>query len=598
MALGDVQLHLVDGFDQAEELMRWLGTEDAAGSIALDTEGTGLVLGRDRVKLVQFGGLIHGWAVPYHLWPGLVHEVVRRYEGDFDMHNSKYDHGMLKHNPGEIKLDIPRHRIHETRLMSHILEPNMSTALKPQAARHVDSAAAGLQADLKKTEWTWETVPWDYGPYWQYGALDAVLTRHLKAHHWPLIHREASEVAYELERAYQWLAADMERNGAFIDVPYAEEKLRRFEDFVRRAERWVIDSYGVKPGSNAAIIKILQEAGFEFSKRTDSGALSLDKEVIGHIDHPLAQTVLKRRQLQKLASTYLSHFVSEVDDNYLIHPSINTLGTRTSRVSMDSPNLQNLPRHSEENEAAITVRNCFRSRYHADGGTMVMCDFDQIEMRGMAILSRDPGLIAAFHSPDDFFINLAREIFSDPTLSDKKDPRRQVTKNAGYATIYGAGVEKSALTAGVPVEHMRVVRQRWDQLFPGTRRLTQEVEKIAWARQRDDGVPWVRCPLTGRRHVGDRNKIYPLVNYLIQGWAASLFKQKQLALDAAGLTEFMVVPVHDEIILDVPRDRLDDVTHTLHELMNDTTSFPAPVTASVSVGERWGEKRDLAVVST
>ena len=592
----NLQLHLVDNFDTAWEFSQWLEGRDR---IAVDTETTGLVIGQDRVRLIQVGGLDAGWAIPMDRWGGLFEDlIVRRFCADhtnkIDMHNAKFDAGMLEHHG----MHIPRGMIRDTRVMSHVREPHMSTALKNQAGRWVDSAAAAGQGKLdqimRKANWTWATVPVYLPEYWSYAALDTVLTAHLSAVHEPFVLADAP-AAYELENAYQWVAEKMERNGAYIDVEYAEQKYVAFTQFVAKAEKWIWDNYHVKAGSNAAIIEILQGLGFEFSKPTASGALALDKEVLGFIDHPLAETVLQRRQLQKLTSTYLHHFINECDAEQLIHPSINTLGARTSRMSMERPNLQNLPRRSESNPAATTIRNCFRSRYHESGGTMVMCDFDQIEMRGMAIMSQDPGLIAAFQSPDDFFINLAREIFQDPNLSDKKDPRRQITKNAGYATIYGAGVAKSAQTAGVPEDHMRAVRTRWDQLYPGTRGLAQQIEKIAWARQRDEGVPYVRCPLTGRRQVGDRNKVYALVNYLIQGWAAALFKQKQLALDAAGLGEFMVVPVHDEIVLDVPPDQVDDVVHTLYKLMNDDTSFAVPVSASVSAGERWGDKKDVVI---
>lgn len=596
MPLPDVSLHLVDSFDEAWEFSQWLEGRDW---IACDTETTGLVIGQDRVRLIQVGGLDAGWAIPLERWGGLFEDlIIKRFCADVThkvyMHNAKFDAGMLNHHG----MFVPRGLIHDTRVMSHILEPHMSTALKNQAARHVDTDAAagqqGLDRTMKQAGWTWETVPVDFAPYWSYAALDTVLTAHLAMRHEPLVALDAP-AAYELENAYTWVAERMERNGAYVDTDYARDKYDSFTRFVDEAERWVTDHYGVKPGSNAAIIRILQEAGFEFTKPTASGALALDKEVLGGIDHPLAQTVLQRRQLQKLAATYLLHFLTEVDEQSLIHPSINTLGARTSRVSMERPNLQNLPRRSDGNQAAITVRNCFRSRYHASGGRLLMCDFDQIEMRGMAILSNDPGLIGAFHSEDDFFINLARMIFNDPTLSDKKDPRRQITKNAGYAGIYGAGVAKSARTAGVAEDQMRAVRTRWDQLYPGTRGLMKTIEQLAWQRQRDEGAPYVRCPLTGRRHVADRNKVYTLVNYLIQGWAAALFKQKQLALDAAGLGEYMVVPVHDEIVLDCPADVVDDAVNVLLKTMNDPGTFSVPVSASVSHGERWGEKTDWVI---
>lgn len=592
-----MQLHLVDDFDAAWDFSQWLEGRDW---VSVDTETTGLVIGRDRVRTIQVGGLDAGWTIPVERWGGLFEDlIIKRFCADNShrvyMHNAKYDAGVLDHHGlrDGASLHVPRHLIRDTRVMAHIREPHMSTALKNQATRWVDPRSAGGQVDLDKAVknggWSWETVPVEYGPYWQYAALDAVLTAHLAMKHEPWVLDDAPK-AYELEMAYTWVTEKMERYGAHIDVSYAGQKFVSFTEYVERAERWILDTYGVKAGSNAAIIKILQGEGLEFSKQTASGALALDKEVLGHIDHPLAQTVLQRRQLQKLATTYLRHFIDEVDENDCIHPSINTLGARTSRCSMERPNLQNLPRRSEANRAAQVVRNSISTRY--DGGRLLMCDFDQIEMRLMAHMSQDVGLIRAFKGDDDFFIALAREIYQDSSISDKKDKRRQVTKNAGYATIYGAGIRKFALTAGIPEDQARVVRRRWDELYPGTAQLARRVEQVAWDRQKTEGLPYVRCPITGRRQVGDVNKVYALVNFLIQGAGAALFKQKQLALDAAGLGEYMVVPVHDEIVLDVPGDVVDEAVHTLQVVMNDPDTYAVPISASVSHGLRWGEKED------
>jgi len=99
--------------------------------------------------------------------------------------------------------------------------------------------------------------------------------------------------------------------------------------------------------------------------------------------------------------------------------------------------------------------------------------------------------------------------------------------------------------------------------------------------------------LTGRRHVADPGREYALVNYMIQGTAAEIFKTKLLELAAAGLDEYMILPVHDEIILDVPRDVQDSVVKTIRDIMNDDTIISVPITAGVASGERWGEKVDI-----
>jgi DNA polymerase-1 len=392
--------------------------------------------------------------------------------------------------------------------------------------------------------------------------------------------------AFELENSVSWVIERMERYGAHIDTKLAQTKYIEFMRYVDETAAWVKNEYGVSAGSNAAIVKILHGEGYEFNKATASGAVALDKEVLGGIDHPLAVAILQRRRLQKLASTYLLHFANETDENSLIHPSINVLGARTSRMSMERPNLQNLPRKSETNPAADVVRSCVTAR---EGHVMLMCDFDQVEMRIMAHMAKEQSMIDAFKGETDFFVALARMVYNDESIV-KSDPRRQVVKNAGYATIYGAGVEKFARTAGITYEQGQAVRHRWNALFPGVTRLQQEVQNVAIRRRTDEGLPYVRCPVTRRRQVADPGKEYALVNFLIQGAAAAVLKKKLIELDSAGLGEYMVVPVHDEIILDVPLEALDDAADTLRDIMNDDTMFDVPLSASVSYGPTWGSK--------
>jgi DNA polymerase-1 len=468
--------------------------------------------------------------------------------------------------------------------MSHVLEPHMSRALKNQATRHVDPTAYAGQKHLDDamtaSGWTWETIPTDFPWFWRYGALDPVLTYQLRQHHEPLVEQQGASYAYELETAYQWVAMDMMTNGVHVDIPHVEKYLQEFRDYCVSVEKWVKQEYGITPGSNQKVIEILQRAGVQFDKQTEKGALSLDKDVLEGIDHPLARAVLTRRQLQKMASTYLRFYAEHVDGDSLIHPSINTLGTRTGRCSMSEPNFQNLPVRGGGPGVKV-VRNGVTAR---PGNTLVFCDFDQVEMRGLAILSGDEGLRAAFHAPEDFFVTVARQIFQDPHLI-KSDPRRAPTKNAMYAKVYGAGIAKQAATAGVAYEQMLFINQQLDTAYPKIEGYIKYVYNVGMQQG------YVQCPLTGRRHYADPGKEYALINYLIQGWAAAMFKQKQLELHAAGLGPYMILPVHDEIILDIPTELVPDAAQTLRAIMNDT-SYPVPITASVAYGPRWGQKEE------
>lgn len=593
MSLDHVKLHLVDSVDEAFKLMEWLSQRRWEDTIGIDIETTGLNKFKDTVRLVQIGDENTGWSIPWEDWGGVVREVVRKYKGWYVGHNFiNFDWTFLDRN----NVQIPRDRLHDTRPMAHILEPTMSTALKTLATRYVDTRAAAMQQSLDeaigaKGGWTWATVPIEFAQYWQYSALDPVISLRLFQHHKAAVEADGSWKAYEVELGSSWVTRQMEINGAHVDRPYAASYADKYVKYCAEVAQWVKNTYGVGAGSNQEIINVLKANGFDFTKRTKSGADALDADVLASIEHPLATAVLSRRKLQKVASTYLSHIVGDADENDIMHPSINPLGARTSRMSMSGPNLQNLPRASESNPAATTVRNCFTTRY-GDDGRMVFCDFDQIEMRGLAHMSQDRGLRDAFCAEDDFFIVLARSVFSDETISSKKDPRRQVVKNVGYGKIYGAGIPKLALTARISEEQAAAAMHAFDASFPGVRAFQNRVQRTALERKAAEGVGYVRSPLTHRRHPSDPGKEYALVNYLVQGLAAEMFKIKLVELSNAGLEKFMILPVHDEIIFDVPNDDLPDVIAAVKDVMNDDKLLSIPVTAGIATGTRWGAKTD------
>lgn len=584
--LDDVKVFLVNDTETVERFIPWLRRR-LERRLAVDTETTGFYWhSGDRVRLAQVGDQNVAWVFPWERWSGLFEAAMRDHAGPIDMMNAKFDWSFL--DKAGVRLD--RARIDDVGNMAHVLEPHMSRALKNQAKRHVDPRAGLSQGVIEKAMrdngWTWETIPETFNHYWFYAGLDTILTRRVSDVHRPVVETR-SPVAYRLETDFQWIAQQVEAYGAHTDQEYAAKHYEKFTAYCNQVEKWCQDEYGVKPGSNAAIVSILAEAGFEFSKATKSGAVALDAEVLEGIDHPLAQAVLNRRRLQKLASTYLKFYVENADSDGLIHPSINTVGARTSRMSMEHPNLQNLPVRGAH-PAVKVIRNCITAR---SGHTLLFADFDQVEMRGLAILSEDPGLIGAFLDPEDFFVTVARNIYSDPLLI-KSDPRRQPTKNAMYAKIYGAGIRKQALTAGVPYEQMRFVNDALNLAYPGIERFSRAVFNEAMRRLAEVGEAYAVCPLTGRWHFADRGKEYALVNYLIQGWAAALFKMKMIELDNAGLGEYIIAFVHDEVLLDVPNDCLSDAAHTLRKVMNDGTMFRVPITAGVSYGKRWGEKAE------
>jgi DNA polymerase-1 len=187
---------------------------------------------------------------------------------------------------------------------------------------------------------------------------------------------------------------------------------------------------------------------------------------------------------------------------------------------------------------------------------------------------------------------MARQMYGDPAI-DRGHVLRKRVKTVMYAKVYGAGIRKIAQSAGLPEAVVRATVASLDQTFAGLPRLQKGLEQVAWQRQHDEGVPYAVSCLTGRRQVAEKDKVYALLNRLIQGTAAEAFKLKLLELDAAGLGDYMVVPVHDEIVLDVPDDEVEDAVRTLRSVMNDDVMFNVPISASVSTGQRWGTKEEL-----
>jgi len=597
LSLDDVTgITLVNSVDDAWELMRWLSTKD---EIALDIEGSGLRKYQDKVRLVQVGDQRQAFCIPFERWGGVVEDIVRRFEGTYVTHNGpNYDVPMLR-NAG---INIPQHKVDDTRLMAHVVDSTGSIALKNLCKRLIDPRAASMQRELddamKKSGWGWDTVPIDFQPYWLYGGLDTILTLQLKDILWPQVQSQSPD-AYALELAVVWVTERMERKGILVDRVHTQHFKDELSEYMVSVEAWCESHYNVYPGSNAKVIKRLQDDGVVFTKMTAGGNICLDKDVLASIDHPLAQAVLGRRRAQKVESTYLGTYLDLTEFDPRIHPSINTVGgsgksafepggssgVRTGRMSSNNPNMQNVPTRGAFKKK---IRNCFIPEIDH---TWIKADFSQIEMRGMAHMAQDEAMMAAFQTGGDFFVNLAVQLFNEPEFQ-KSDPRRQMIKNTGYSVIYGAGIEKSAATAGVEQEVMRTFRRTWDATFSGVTRWTRELESLARRRLESEGEAYVRSPLTNRRLVADSGKLYTLVNYAIQGMAAEILKMKIVEADAAGLGDYMILPVHDEIDFEVPDEDLDDVTPVIASVMNDDKLLSVPIESSLDLGKRWGDCGD------
>lgn len=616
--LSSVQLHLVDSVEAATRFMTWMSERRPLDALAVDTE-TGELSGRPtkdalspwhgRLRLVQVGDGEQGWAIPWEDWRGVFLEAMNRFEGDIICHNAAFEAKYFAlHSPWK----LPWERTHDTMIQAQIIDPLGPGGLKPLAARLVDSRAVAMQStldvEMTKNGWTWGTIPIEYTPYWTYGALDTVLTYRLHE----ILYTEncAPEkpyhTAYDMEMAVRRVVTTMELNGARVDLEYSQKKYDELNTFAEETAAFYNDFYsrrGIKVSvtSNVQLVRLLQSMGVEITEFTPSGQPKADKDQLKKVvrDYPgepatLAQAVLDMRKAAKLANTYFANFLGLNVDG-LVHPSIKTLGARTGRMSIMDPALQTL------NKGEATVRRAFIPR-DPDNEVVLSCDLDQVEFRMFASLANDPQLSQLFRDADaaaaagdpdgDSFTYIMRELYGDPSAT-KKDKRRKLVKGYIYGRLYGAGVAKQALTAGVSETVMRQVADAFDASYPGVSVFTRKVEDIGMRRQRAEGQGYIHTAL-GRRLPCDEGRVYTLVNYLIQGGAAEVFKLDLLKLDAAGLTDMMVVPVHDEIVMSVPKEDVEDIAKVVQECMTTRAEqWSVPLTAGAPVwGSNWGELID------
>ena len=574
------KLTLVESLSEVNDFMHWLSEDAGRTILGADVETTGLDWWKDEIRTIQFGDQTHGWCFPYPEWKGVVDEVIRQWEGDFVFHNAKFDLHFLEHNGHK----LPRYRVHDTMLMTHLYNNELPIGLKPATSRYVDGRAHQLGRVLdqaKKTaKWDWDTVPRDFPAYWMYAAMDPVLTVALYDFLVPRITDYMD--AYDIEISCMQVLIDMEQRGMQLDIQYCETRSVELAAQAQAHRVWALKSFGVENlTSGEQVAKALIAAGVELKQKTPTGKYKMSKQAVEKLDHPLAKAMLEVRHLDKIRATYLENFL-DIHNEGFIHPNIRQLGARTSRMSIDRPSMQNLERSGD-------VRNAFIAR---PDHTMMLIDYDQIELRMLTHYCQDPGLMEIFQSGRDPHAEVARAVYQIPEDIELETSKRQTAKNSVFALVYGAGIPQFALTAGISVEDAQQFMGSYHAKFPHVQQFINGVIQQANQRHRNGDEPYVHLYDGRRIQIMDSNKLYKLVNYLIQGGSAVFLKEKIVQLDLAGLADYLLLPVHDELVFDAPTTEITDYEHEVVSVMEEQTEFRVPFTVGAQRVTRWGSKYD------
>lgn len=516
---------------------------------------------------MQFGDTFGGWAIRFDVWRGLVEAALTwcsKHNVRVVFHNVAFDALALRTTGILVDWSV----IEDTMIYAHLgNHAEQMVALKTCGVREFGQwAAMGerlLARGFKEQGWTWETVPMGWQPYPMYAVIDTCVTAMLWEQ-W-LDRRVRYGHLHDLEIATIRIATEMVWRGIAVDNDHLASSARDYE-FREEELRSKLATVGVSnPSQNAQIADLLTSEGFVLPKTPKTGKDSVTADVLRVTGHPVAAAVVQWRELHKIRVTYFEGLLRASGGGAgrgIVHCEIRTMAARTGRMSIAAPPMQQLPRDNLSVRDGIIPRD--------DDEVLLTTDYSQIEMRLFAGLTKDAAMQSVFREADlsgsDFFVEVGKDVYQDPGFQ-KKDLRRTLIKSTMYGAIYTAGIETMAATAGVSLEAMLPVRRALSERYPSLQTLGMEMIHQAFDGDKKPAW-WTRTPYGRVMSTGERGNQRVLVNYTVQGHAAEILKTAMVRLDAAGLGSSLVLPIHDEIVMSVPKKDAEEIRHVVGEVMS------------------------------
>jgi DNA polymerase-1 len=393
--------------------------------------------------------------------------------------------------------------------------------------------------------------------------------------------------------------ARMEHAGIGVDRTYLEEMgsdLRsRLSELERRIHQEAGDPFNVN-STNQLREVLYEKLKLPILKKTSTGAPSTDASVLEKLaeSHPIVQHLLNYRELEKLRSTYVDGYLPLITTEGRIHTRFNQMAATTGRLSSDTPNLQNIPVRSDTGK---TVRRAFVPR---NGWTFLVADYSQIELRVLAHMSHDPGLVEAFATEADIHTATASRVFSVPLDQVTSEMRRRA-KTINFGLLYGMEAFGLADRLGITRDEARHHIDEYFAQFPDvkafmdgvvTQARNQGYTTTLFGRRRY--LPELKSDNFRIRQMGERMAL----NAPVQGTAADIIKRAMIDLDAElsrrELATAMLLQIHDELILESPAEELESATELVTRVMEDVVELAVPLRVDVSTGPNLAELKRLS----
>lgn len=447
-----------------------------------------------------------------------------------------------------------------------------------------------------KNQLTFNQIPLEQAA--TYAAEDADVTLRLHEVLWPQLEQEVglASVLQEMEVPLLSVLSRMERNGVLIDPAllgrHSMELTTRLAELESKAHELAGEPFNLASTKQLQGI-LFEKLGLPVLKKTPGGAPSTNEEVLAELalDYPLPAVLLEYRGLAKLKSTYTDKLPQMINPaTGRVHTSYHQAVTATGRLSSTDPNLQNIPVRNEEGRR---IRQAFIA---GAGNQIIAADYSQIELRIMAHLSGDAGLLRAFSEGKDIHRATAAEVFGLP-LEQVSAEQRRSAKAINFGLIYGMSAFGLARQLGIGRNDAQRYMDLYFERYPGVLTYMERTREQAHAQGyvetlfgRRLQLPDIRSRNAMRRKGAERAAI----NAPMQGTAADIIKRAMLAVDAWLATPEadgirMIMQVHDELVFEVPQEKVALCSAKVRELMQQSATLDVPLLVEVGVGDNWDQ---------
>lgn len=430
-----------------------------------------------------------------------------------------------------------------------------------------------------------------------YAAEDADITLRLHETLWPLLqqHQQCAKVFVDIEMPLVSVLAKIEQNGTFIDAALLKQQSRELELACKEIEQqaYVLAGEPFNLSSPKQLQAILfEKLNIPVGKKTPQGQPSTAEPVLQLLaeEHELPRVIMHYRSLSKLKSTYTDALPLQINPvTGRIHTSYQQAVAATGRLSCTEPNLQNIPVRTEEGRR---VRKAFIAPV---GRKLMAADYSQIELRIMAHLSNDIGLLKAFTEGADVHKATAADVFS-VDIANVTVEQRRAAKAINFGLIYGMSAFGLAKQLHIGRQDAQTYVDRYFEKYPGVKTYMDNVREQA-AQQgyvetllgRRLYLPNINAKNALMRQAAERTAI----NAPMQGTAADIIKRAMIDVDAwlqtSGCDALMIMQVHDELVFEVAENDLEYAQTTIKQLMENAVQLNVPLIVDVGIGNNWDE---------